>query len=64
MKIISIFEELLDWSSSIRGLLNTSVVLNTRNNTERYETDGMCLYETATEEELEAITNYIQLKTT
>jgi hypothetical protein len=65
MKIISIFEELLDWSSSIRALLNTSAVLNTRKNgANTYQTNGMLQYVTATEEELEAITNYIQLKTT
>lgn len=63
IKILAIFEELLDWSTSIRDLLNTSKVLNNRDE-DVYSTDGHLDYETATEEELEAITNYIQLKTT
>lgn len=63
IKILGIFEELLDWSSSIRSLLNTSKVLTNRDE-DSYNTNGELEYDTATDEELEAITDYIQLKTT
>lgn len=63
IEIVTIFEELLDWSTSIRTLLNTSKVLNSRDE-EGYTPNGHFDFEEASEHEMESIADYIKLKTT
>ena len=58
LKIIRIFEDLLDWSTSIRDLLNTSNVLSSSKDF-NYSIE----FRKGTTTELEAILNYITLKT-
>jgi hypothetical protein len=61
LDILRIFEELIDWSTSIRNLLNCCKILTSSSN--RTEFDYCLSYDEGTLEELEAVLNYITIKT-